>query len=330
MTTRAVQWSVLAILGAVVAWALVIGAPGTGTADDLAERLACPVCDGESVAASQTDVARSMYAQIERLQADGLSDAEVLGWFEERYGPEILLDPPRDLGGILLWAVPLLAAGAGIAVVARLRRHRPGTEEGDTADGSTSSARTLVTVGVVGVVLVAAAFALGSFLQPRAQGTPVSGDLEAPTDLASISDETLAATIASFEASGDVPATQLNGMRLALAERYFEAGDYRSATSVFQEVLVADPTDTQRSEALGRLGWILWVNDEAESAEVAFRQAIEAQPANGEARYFYALMLMDQGRGAEAVPLLEALTTDPSVPEDLLPEIEAMLEEARA
>jgi cytochrome c-type biogenesis protein CcmH/NrfF len=329
VTTRRVQWTILGLLGAVVLWAVVSGSPAPGTAEDLAERLACPVCDGESVAASQTDVARSMYDQIERLQAEGLSDTEVLEWFEARYGPEILLDPPRDLGGLLLWVVPLAVAVGGIVVALRLRRSRP--DPGDEPDTQRSgTARTLVTIGVLGIALVAAAFALGTFLEPRAAGTPVSGDLQAPTDLESISDETLAATIASFEAAGDVPATQLNGMRLALAERYFEAGDYRSATSVFQDVLAAEPTSTQQSEALGRLGWILWVNDQAEAAEAAFAQAMDAQPQNGEARYFYALMLLDQDRGPEAVPLLEALAADPAVPADLLPEIEAMLAEARA
>lgn len=328
MTTRAVQWTILGLLGAVVLWAVVSGSPGPGTADDLAERLACPVCDGESVAASQTDVARSMYDQIERLQAEGLSDTEVLEWFEARYGPEILLDPPRDLGGLLLWVVPLVVAVGGTVVALRLRRTRPDPDDDPGAERG-GAARTLVTIGVLGIALVAAAFALGTFLEPRAAGTPVSGDLQAPTDLESISDETLAATIASFEAAGDVPAAQLNGMRLALAERYFEAGDYRSATSVFQDVLSAEPTSTQQSEALGRLGWILWVNDQAEAAEAAFAQAMDAQPQNGEARYFYALMLLDQDRGPEAVPLLEALAADPTVPADLLPEIEAMLAEAR-
>ena len=133
-----------------------------------------------------------------------------------------------------------------------------------------------------------------------------------------------------FENDPDVTPQQLNGMRLALAERYFEAGDYRSATEVFRTVLDSDPTPSQASETLGRLGWILYANDEVGPAEVAFTQAIETFDGNGEARYFFSLMLLETDRGAEAVRHLEALMDDPSVPEDLRPEIEAMLEAARA
>lgn len=323
--TRTVQWAVLAVLAVVVGWALVTGGGSGSTAEQLAERIACPVCDGESVAASQTDVARSMFAQIEALRADGLSDREVLAWFEARYGPEILLDPPADLGGIVLWLVPVLVVGGGVAIALHLRKDREATEE---APGPSS--RAWLVVGIVAVFGVAAAFTLGTFLEPRADGTPVTGDLAAPTDLESISDETLAATIASFEARGDVPADQLNGMRLALAERYFEAADYRSAADVFQTVLTSDATAVQRSEALGRLGWILFVNGEEDTAETAFQEALAARSTNGEARYFYALMLLDQGRGDDAVPLLEDLLDDPSVPAELVPDLEAMLEEARA
>lgn len=327
MTARTLQWVGVVVLGAIVAWGVLAGGGGGDPALSVAERIACPVCDGESVAASQTDVARSMLVQIRSLQADGLSDAEVIDWFAARYGPEIVLDPPLDLGGILLWAVPLIAVAIGVAVVLRLRS---GTDDTTAPVPSTTATRTVVGVGVAALILVGAAFAIGSFLEPRAEGTPVSGDLVAPSDMDAISDETLAATIASFEDDPQVPPQQLNGMRLALAERYFEDGDYRSATTVFQDVLEGDPTAAQASEALGRLGWVLFVNGEVEAAEGAFGRALDQYDANGEARYFYALMLLELERGGEAVPLLEALAEDPSVPEELRPEIEAMLESARA
>lgn len=343
--SRTIQWAVMAVLASVVAVGVVLGGEGGDPAIAVAERLACPVCDGESVAASQTEVARSMLTRIRTLEAEGLSESEILDWFEARYGPEIILDPPLDLGGILLWAIPALAAAGGIAVVLRLRARSTesvvvGADPDDgpdpvataepTPDTRRLDGRAVAGLAIVAVGLVAAAFAIGSFLEPRAAGTPISGDIIAPTNLESISDETLAATIASFADDPDVPSEQLNGMRLALAERYFEAGDFRSATTVFQDVLAGGPTASQASEALGRLGWVLWVNGEPDAAEAALGQAIDTFDGNGEARYFLAMILLDLERGSEAVPLLEALAADPNVPGELQPEIEAMLEAARA
>jgi cytochrome c-type biogenesis protein CcmH len=343
--TRTIQWAVVAVLASVVVIGVAIGGDRGDPAIAVAERLACPVCDGESVAASQTEVARSMLTRIRALDAEGLSESEILDWFEARYGPEIVLDPPLDLGGILLWAIPALVAVGGVAVVIRLRARSvesvavgadPADPPGSVAtvepapENRRLDGRAVAGLAIVAVGLVAAAFAIGSFLEPRAAGTPISGDIVAPTDLESISDETLAATIASFADDPDVPSEQLNGMRLALAERYFEAGDFRSATTVFQDVLAGEPTAPQASEALGRLGWVLWVNGEADAAEAALGRAIDTFDGNGEARYFLAMILLDLERGAEAVPLLEALAADPTVPGELQPEIEAMLEAARA
>ena len=327
MNARRWQWILLLGLGSVLVWGLVMADAPADEALAVAERISCPVCDGESVAASQSEIAESMYAQVEDLLDAGFSQRETLQWFEARYGSEILLEPPLDLGGILLWTIPGLVLVGGGFVIARLRR---GPDPVARDEEPTRGSRTLLGIGVSAVVLVGVAFALGSFLEPRAAGSPITGQFEAPTDIEEISDETLALTIAAFEDDPDVSNQQLNGMRLALAERYFEAGDYRPATEEFTTVLEAEPTPAQASEALGRLGWILYVNGETSAAEEAFTQALDTFDGNGEARYFYALALMEEDRGPEAAPLLEALLDDPSVPDELRPEILTMLEAARA
>ncbi len=327
MTARRWQWLALAGLALVLVWGLVVADAPADPALAVAEAISCPVCDGESVAASQSEIAESMYAQIGTLLDAGYTERETLEWFEARYGPEILLEPPLDVGGILLWTLPLLIAAGGVIVILRLRR--PVAAE-VTAEPPTRSGRSLLGIGISAVVLVGVAFALGSFLEPRADGSPITGQFDAPTDLESVSDETLALTIASFEGDPDVSPQQLNGMRLALAERYFEAGDYRSATEEFTTVLESEPTPAQASEALGRVGWILYVNGESAAAEEALGQALDTFDGNGEARYFLVLVLMEQDRGSEAVPLLEALLDDPSVPADLQPDLLAMLEAAKA
>ena len=62
----------------------------------------------------------------------------------------------------------------------------------------------------------------GAFIVDRPDQS--SGVADVAADPSSFSNETLAAVVA---ANQDHP--QIDGMRLALAERYFEEGDYQSA-----------------------------------------------------------------------------------------------------
>ena len=89
------------------------------------------------------------------------------------------------------------------------------------------------------------------------------------------------------------------------------------------------PSAVEASEALGRIGWILFANGEDTAAEAAYLQALDALPANGEAKWFYAIQLVETDRGAEAVPLLEDLLAAPDVPPEVLAEVEALLARAR-
>ncbi len=170
----------------------------------------------------------------------------------------------------------------------------------------------------------ALAFGIGTFVEPRAVGSPVSGNLEAPTgrDLSEVSNEEMEAVLEQF---ADVP--EANRMRLALARRYFEEQDFGSAVGHFQTVLANEPSPAEASEALGRIGWILFVNGELTSAEAAYLQAIDALPNNSEAKWFYSILLLESERQDEAVPFLEDLAADPTVPEEALEEIQRLLDE---
>lgn len=87
----------------------------------LGERVACPVCDGNSMAASPAQFAQDMMALTEEKIAQGDSDEEILSYFEGRFGSEILLD--QGPGSPLLWAAPLLVLAVGVwMAVGRKRR----------------------------------------------------------------------------------------------------------------------------------------------------------------------------------------------------------------
>ena len=88
----------------------------------LAVSLKCPICAGESIDASQTDLAEDLRLLIAEEIADGSTDEEILALFVDSYGEQVLLDPPAGGWGIALWALPLLLAVAGGVAISGLRR----------------------------------------------------------------------------------------------------------------------------------------------------------------------------------------------------------------
>lgn len=106
-------------------------------ANGVAERVACPVCDGESVADSRNASSEFLRTEIRRLVDDGaLSDEEILGSIEQRYGGQILLVPRASGFDTLVWALPvvvLVGAVAGLAITFR-RWRREATDHVDPTE----------------------------------------------------------------------------------------------------------------------------------------------------------------------------------------------------
>jgi len=89
---------------------------------DVARQIQCPVCNGESVADSPSLKASEMRAVIRQQLADGRSEQQVLAYFSNVYGSDILESPPQQGFTSLIWIMPVLMLIAGaIAVVAIAR-----------------------------------------------------------------------------------------------------------------------------------------------------------------------------------------------------------------
>ena len=77
---------------------------------EIASKLRCPVCTSESVAQSAAETSVRMREIIaQKLQA-GESEAQILAYFQARYGDWILLEPPRRGLYLVVWIFPALAA----------------------------------------------------------------------------------------------------------------------------------------------------------------------------------------------------------------------------
>src|SRR5262245_8369250 len=94
----------------------------------LANELRCLVCQNQSIAESNAELAVDLRRQIREQIAAGKSDGEIVDFMVARYGDFVLYRPPLKLTTVLLWLGPLLLVAAGCVVLARQLRARRGTE----------------------------------------------------------------------------------------------------------------------------------------------------------------------------------------------------------
>ena len=93
----------------------------------LANELRCLVCQNQSIAESNAELAVDLRRQIREQIASGKSDREIVDFMVARYGDFVLYRPPWKLSTLLLWLGPLLLVVAGCVVLARqLRARRAG------------------------------------------------------------------------------------------------------------------------------------------------------------------------------------------------------------
>ncbi len=91
----------------------------------LMESVRCLVCQGQSIADSDADMAGDMRALIRRKIDEGQSPNEVRSWLVERYGNWVTYDPPLGATTYALWAAPILFLIMGVFLArGRFRRRR--------------------------------------------------------------------------------------------------------------------------------------------------------------------------------------------------------------
>jgi cytochrome c-type biogenesis protein CcmH len=101
-------------------------------ADPVAERrlqamskeLRCLVCQNETIADSNAELAVDLRREIRSLIADGRSDNEILEFMVTRYGDFVLYRPPVKGATLLLWAGPTVLLLLGLFLLQRYLRQR--------------------------------------------------------------------------------------------------------------------------------------------------------------------------------------------------------------
>ncbi len=158
---KLVPWFALALVVVVGVVVLVVRSRPDNSpaarADRLEHQLACPVCEGQSVADSNSPQSRAIRDDIPRRIAAGQTDAEIRAYYVSRYTEKILETPSNSGLGIVAWGLPALAVILGAVsifvavrrwshtprltataededVVRRARRHESDGDDGDDGD----------------------------------------------------------------------------------------------------------------------------------------------------------------------------------------------------
>ncbi len=134
-------------LAGVICLASMIGAAGAidGTAafsdatqqaryEALTHELRCLVCQNQSVADSNADLAADLRRQVREMMAAGQTDQQIKSFMTERYGDFVLYEPPLTARTWLLWGAPvllLLLCLGGAWRVIRTRSRAPMEESAD-------------------------------------------------------------------------------------------------------------------------------------------------------------------------------------------------------
>lgn len=95
----------------------------------LAAELRCLVCQNQTIADSNADLAKDLRQQIREKLAQGQTEGDIIDYLVARYGDFVLYRPPFKLTTLALWLGPLILLVAGlIALFYRLARRRAAAE----------------------------------------------------------------------------------------------------------------------------------------------------------------------------------------------------------
>jgi cytochrome c-type biogenesis protein CcmH len=103
--------------------------------------LMCPVCPAITIDQANVELAQQMRSLVREMLAQGASRDEILAFFAQRYGTDVLAAPPKTGANLLVWVLPVVAVVAvllaGLFVIRTMSRRGSGepiTEPGPGDD----------------------------------------------------------------------------------------------------------------------------------------------------------------------------------------------------
>ena len=77
----------------------------------------CPVCPAETIDQAQVEISRQMRMIVREMLADGKDRDEILDFFVQRYGKDILAAPPKSGANLVAWLLPVGGVMAALMAV---------------------------------------------------------------------------------------------------------------------------------------------------------------------------------------------------------------------
>lgn len=103
----------------------------------LSEELRCMVCQNQSLADSNAELAQDLRRQVYEMVRDGHSDQEIVDYMVARYGDFVLYRPPVEPATWLLWfgpAILLVIGSVTVFVFVRRRVAVSAAQSGELSD----------------------------------------------------------------------------------------------------------------------------------------------------------------------------------------------------
>ncbi len=94
----------------------------TLNANDIHKNLRCLVCQGQSIADSNSDFAQTLKMVVKDLIDQGKTEDEIYDFLSNKYGDWILYKPKLNFGNFLLWGIPYLVLIIGGLIIVFLLR----------------------------------------------------------------------------------------------------------------------------------------------------------------------------------------------------------------
>ncbi|MDA0263563.1 MAG: cytochrome c-type biogenesis protein CcmH [Chloroflexi bacterium] len=88
------------------------------SAQSIDRMIMCPVCPSKTIdQAQEVEISRQMRVIVREMLADGSERQEILDFFVQRYGQDILAAPPKSGANLVAWLLPVGGVAAALVAV---------------------------------------------------------------------------------------------------------------------------------------------------------------------------------------------------------------------
>jgi cytochrome c-type biogenesis protein CcmH len=92
--------------------------------ESITKELRCLVCQNESIADSNAQLAADLRRQVREMLLAGQSDDAIFGFMTDRYGEFVRFNPPLEPKTLLIWGAPFIMLLVGAIIIFRVVRQR--------------------------------------------------------------------------------------------------------------------------------------------------------------------------------------------------------------